>query len=212
MRKTKTQTRTAYHHGDLRAALLDAAEIELTKKGVEAFSLRGVAKRAGVSHAAPAHHFSDARGLLTALAAIGYERFIETQKRRQHDASPDPKAQLAALGLGYVDFAMANPALFRLMFSSEKTNKTNEALATASSAAFDKLVVEIQNITKSDPYTDPIAMTDVMAVWAIVHGLADLMIAGRTRRITFLENLNKEEREAILSDIILRASTVQASE
>ena len=59
-----------YHHGDLRAALLAAAEAELAERGVEAFSLRQVAKRAGVSHAAPAHHFGDAQGLLTALAAV----------------------------------------------------------------------------------------------------------------------------------------------
>src|SRR5262252_290185 len=60
-----------YHHGNLRAALLEAAEAELEAQGIEAFSLRGVAKRAGVSHAAPAHHFGDANGLLTGLAAEG---------------------------------------------------------------------------------------------------------------------------------------------
>ena len=65
-----------YHHGDLAAALLAAAEAELAEKGVEAFSLRSVAKRAGVSHAAPAHHFGDATGVLTALATEGFRRFL----------------------------------------------------------------------------------------------------------------------------------------
>ncbi len=106
-----------YHHGDLHRALLAAAEEELTEKGVEAFSLRGVAKRAGVSHGAPAHHFADARGLLTELAAQGYQRFIDAQERRQQEAAKDPEAQLTASGLGYIDFATENPALFRLMFS-----------------------------------------------------------------------------------------------
>ena len=64
-----------YHHGDLRAALLRAAEVELSERGVEGFTLRGCARRAGVSHAAPAHHFGDADGLLTALAAEGFARF-----------------------------------------------------------------------------------------------------------------------------------------
>ena len=100
----------SYHHGDLRAALLAAAEVELTEKGVEAFSLRSVAKRAGVSHAAPAHHFGDARGLLTALAVEGFRRFLATQHRREALAAPDPRAQLVAAGLGYVDFALAYPA------------------------------------------------------------------------------------------------------
>ena len=67
--QTGESARHAYHHGDLRKALLDAAEAELAEKGVEGFTLRGCAKRAGVSHAAPAHHFKDANALLTALAA-----------------------------------------------------------------------------------------------------------------------------------------------
>ncbi|MEI5579289.1 helix-turn-helix domain-containing protein, partial [Streptomyces brasiliscabiei] len=69
-------TRQPYHHGDLRRALLVAAEHELEEKGIEGFSLRGVAKRAGVSHAAPLHHFKDTRALLTALAGVGFERFL----------------------------------------------------------------------------------------------------------------------------------------
>ncbi len=193
--------KTNYHHGDLRAALLDAAEAELASKGIEAFSLRGVAKRAGVSHAAPAHHFNDAQGLLTALATIGFQRFVDTQEKRQRSAPREPRAQLAASGLGYVDFAMANPALFRLMFSSQKPDKKDPVLADASAAAFDKLVKDIQAIAHIDPHTDPVAMTDVMAAWAIVHGLADLLIAGR---MAFLQSMNKPDREAVMTDIILR--------
>src|SRR5262245_45102253 len=85
-----------YHHGNLRAALLEAAEAELEAEGIEGFSLRGVAKRAGVSHAAPAHHFGDASGLLTGLAAEGYRRFVAAQK----NASSDGMSQLVAAGLG----------------------------------------------------------------------------------------------------------------
>ena len=79
-----------YHHGDLRAALLAAAETELDERGVESFSLRGVARRAGVSHAAPAHHFRDVRGLLTALAAEGFARFLAAQRAREAAAGADP--------------------------------------------------------------------------------------------------------------------------
>ncbi len=89
-----------YHHGALREALLSAAEAELSEKGVEACSLRGVAKRAGVSHAAPAHHFVDVRGLLTALAERGFRRFVETQKLAMSQAAPDPVSQLVASGVG----------------------------------------------------------------------------------------------------------------
>ena len=76
-----------YHHGDLRAALLHAAEVELEHNGIEAFSLRKVAKRAGVSHAAPAHHFGDVSGLLTALAVVGNRRFIKCMAEAEIDAT-----------------------------------------------------------------------------------------------------------------------------
>ena len=107
-----------YHHGDLRAALLAAAEVELAEAGIEAFSLRQVARRAGVSHAAPTHHFGDGQGLLTALAAEGYRRLLATQAAHEARAAPDARAQLVAAGVGYVDFAMTSPALFRLLFGS----------------------------------------------------------------------------------------------
>jgi AcrR family transcriptional regulator len=108
----------SYHHGDLRAALLSAAEDELAERGMEAFSLRSVAKRAGVSHAAPAHHFGDAQGLLTALAAEGFRQFLAAQTAREAVAEKDPASQMVAAGLGYVDFAMARPTIFRLMWQS----------------------------------------------------------------------------------------------
>ena len=200
-----------YHHGDLRQALLVAAEAELIEKGVEAFSLRGVAKRAGVSHSAPAHHFKDARGLLTELAAQGYKRFIQAQEKRQQSAAKESEAQLAASGLGYIDFATDNPALFRLMFSSERPDKSASALSDGADAAFNKLVADVRAIAKIDPHADQLAMTDVLAAWAIVHGLADLSIAARLGRITFFSGMTPLERDRVFSEIILRASTVKSS-
>ena len=197
--------KSKYHHGDLKRSLLIAAEGELTEKGVESFSLRGVAKRAGVSHAAPAHHFRDAAGLLTELAAHGYERFIEAQVNRQEIAPDNACAQLAASGLGYIDFATANPALFRLMFASEKPDKSADVLSKSADLAFEKLVSDIGKITKTDPHSDPAAMSKVLAAWAIVHGLADLLIAERLDRAAFLKDLSLPEREIVFSNMILNA-------
>lgn len=202
---TQPAKKTSYHHGDLRSELLNAAESVLSEKGVEAFSLRAVAKRAGVSHGAPAHHFSDVRGLLTALAAIGYERFINFQNNRQRSAKADPESQLAASGLGYIDFALENPALFRLMFSSEKPDKSDDHLARVANSAFNKLVDDIQNVRQIDPRTDPAIMQEVMTAWAVVHGLADLMIAGRTGRAIAFEQMTNAARDAALSELILQA-------
>ena len=169
----------AYHHGDLRAALLAAAEEELSDRGVEGFTLRGCAKRAGVSHAAPAHHFTDATALLTALAVEGFERFVASMQRRRERAEKAPHEQLKAIGLGYIDFARANPALFRLMFSSARPDRSNDVLSRAASAAFDTLVDAVRAVDGVDPRKDREAMLDVAASWAIVHGLAELTLSGQ---------------------------------
>lgn len=184
----------SYHHGALRAALLAAAEAELAEKGVEGFSLRSVAKRAGVSHAAPAHHFGDARGLLTALAAEGFHRFLATQQRREAVAYPEPRKQLVAAGLGYVDFARDNPALFRLIFSSDKPDFTDDALCAAGEAAYAHLAGQVAAAGGGPAET--------AAVWAMAHGLADLLSAGRLRT---LANLPPEARDQALTDILTRS-------
>src|SRR5262245_53180879 len=108
----------AYHHGDLRAALVAAAEAILREQGVEAFTLRECARRAGVSHAAPAHHFGDARGLLSACAAAGFERLADSIEKSVVRAGPgaDAVARLRAGSLAYIEFALHHRALFQLMF------------------------------------------------------------------------------------------------
>ncbi|WP_199864451.1 TetR-like C-terminal domain-containing protein [Rhizobium sp. EC-SD404] len=197
----KTTPAKPYHHGDLRAALLEAAELELAEKGIEGFTLRGCAKRAGVSHAAPAHHFGDAAGLLTALAAQGFERFIETQTRVKTAARPvDARANLLAAGIGYLTFAWENQALFRLMFSSERRDDANVHLAQRAQAAYMQLADDVAAV-RGDENTPPQPNdVDVIAAWAMVHGLSDLMISGRI----MLDGLSETERHAALESIIAR--------
>lgn len=187
--------KTPYHHGDLRAALLTAAEAELAAHGVEGFSLRQVARRAGVSHAAPAHHFGDANGLLTALAVVGYTEFLAAQARREALAAPDARQQLIAAGLGYVDFAMERPALFRLLFGSERADYDNPDLAAASRAAYGHLVDQVRAAGGR-------SVADECAVWAIAHGLADLVAAGRMKSVA---SFSPPERDAVIAGIIARA-------
>jgi AcrR family transcriptional regulator len=184
-----------YHHGDLRAALLAAAEIELAEKGIEAFSLRQVAKRAGVSHAAPAHHFGDANGLLTALATHGFEVFLATQKQYEANAAKTPRDQLIASGLGYVGFARARPALFRLMFGSERTDYGDASLKTAANASFMNLVTLVQQCGSN-------SAQDVAMVWVTAHGLADLLIGGR---LNLIEQMSEVALQDMLGNIIARS-------
>ncbi|MCX7645210.1 MAG: TetR/AcrR family transcriptional regulator [Rhodobacteraceae bacterium] len=188
-----------YHHGDLRAALLAAAAAELEARGIEAFSLRSVAKRAGVSHAAPAHHFGDVNGLLTALAAEGFRRFVAHQAAREDRGGADPAARLVEAGLGYIAFARANPALFRLMFASDRPDFGEPALAAAAEAAFGQLADACAAVAVRRGGAVPPA--EVEATWGIVHGLADLLAGGRLKRLAALP---EAEREAELRDIIAR--------
>jgi len=188
-----------YHHGDLRRVLLEAAEAELVESGVEGFSLRKVAKRAGVSHAAPAHHFKDANGLLTGLAEIGYLRFVAFQEAREAVAIDEPREKLIALGMGYVDFGVQHKALFRLMFSSERPSFDNAALSDAANAAFTKLADAVANVRGVHPFQDEDAMHHAVSLWSMAHGLADLISSGR---MGFVGNLPSAARDKTVRCIL----------
>ena len=199
----------SYHHDDLASDLLRCAEEELSEKGVEKFSLRAVAKRAGVSHGAPAHHFKNVTGLLTALAAAGYQKLLEMQAERQAQSDADPISQLVASGLGYIQFARENPALFRLMFSSAKPDRRDADFAKTSMATFNRLVSDIENVVKADPYTDPVAMKQVMASWSMVHGLAELIISGRAEIPLGFGKMTYLDQEAAITAIMLKTLTLE---
>lgn len=183
-----------YHHGDLRAVLLLAAEAELAERGIEAFSLRSVAKRAGVSHAAPSHHFGDTGGLLTALAAQGYQQFLAAQGAREAQAAVDAQARLVAAGLGYVDFALQRPALFRLLFGSTRPDYGNADLQRAAEAAYQHLVDLVQAAGGR-------TTADEALVWATAHGLADLLAAGRLKSIG---SFSARDRDAMIRSVMER--------
>src|ERR1700722_1957317 len=123
-----------YHHGDLRAALLAAGADEIGVTGTAGLSLRALARRAGVSHAAPAHHFGDKRGLFTALAAQGF-RMLHT---RTSDALSRPDA-LVTTGQRYVEFALDHPAHFQVMWDTSLLNSLDGDLVRERATAFEVL-------------------------------------------------------------------------
>jgi len=196
------EEKAPYHHGDLRAALIRAAEAELADTGVEGFSLRSVAKRVGVSHSAPAHHFGDAQGLLMALAAEGFRRFRAAMLARQQAAPDDPREQLVASGLGYLDFARAAPALFRLMFTSRRIKDGTPELVEASEGAFRHLVDDVTRLRGVSPHHDRTAMTDVIACWCAAHGFAELLLS---ERLGPVPSMPDREREALVREVLLRS-------
>lgn len=165
----------AYHHGDLREALLRTAEAQLAERGPEGFTLRETARRVGVSNAAPAHHFADVGALLTELAAIGFERLTAAMRAAAAGAST-PEARLPAIGRAYVERAVAAPALFRLMFHSDRCDRASPRLAAAGREAhgvLDGVVAALPGRAGPDRYPD------VAFAWSAVHGFAVLCIEGR---------------------------------
>lgn len=188
-----TETRPAYHHGDLRAALLDAALRLVRRDGPSALSLREVARLAGVSHAAPAHHFGDKAGLLTALATEGFERFLEAQ-RSAAGRSAERTKRLAWAGWAYVMFAAEQPAYFSLMFRPELLRADDAAFVAASRAAYDFLLecVRDANPDLSDEATLRLRAT---AAWSHAHGLATLWLDGSLRQYTQVSDLDNLARK-----------------
>jgi AcrR family transcriptional regulator len=165
---------------DLPAALLHAVDDALRSDGASALSLRDVARRAGVSHAAPAHHFGSKSGLLTAFAAQGYRRLAESVIAEIAASAPaDGPATLAAIGRGYVRFAVGEPAQFDVMFRMDALDETAPELVAATDAAFELLEATIERCRLEGSLSDRDSVLVVVAAWSLVHGLACLWISGR---------------------------------
>ncbi len=155
--------------------MIVAAEKILERDGIGALSLRAAAREAGVSHAAPSHHFGDLSGLLSALAAAGFVRLREAIEAEAERAGMDLGARLIARGRGYVGFARECPGLFQLMFRSERLDWSIEALAKAGEAAF-ALLTQDEARTRSHGVPN---LVTAMTRWSLLHGLATLLVDGR---------------------------------
>ncbi|KUO18946.1 TetR/AcrR family transcriptional regulator [Streptomyces dysideae] len=154
-----------YHHGDLRRAVLTAALDVIAVDGPAALSLRDLARRAGVSHAAPAHHFKDRTGLLTAIAAEGFGLLAATLA----DAS-----DLKDAGVRYVRFAREHPAHFQVMFTPQLLRADDLELATARALAADALRTAVSAVRPDDLGID--ARLAGVAAWSLAHGFATLLL------------------------------------
>ncbi|MFJ8593657.1 TetR/AcrR family transcriptional regulator [Streptomyces sp. NPDC093598] len=155
-----------YHHGDLRRAILTAALDVIAADGPSALSLRDLARRAGVSHAAPAHHFKDRAGLLTAIAAEGFGLLAAALRET---------ADLKEAGVRYVRFAREHPAHFQVMFAPELLRDGDLELATARALASDALRDAVTAVPPEGRGTD--ARLAGVAAWSLAHGFATLLLS-----------------------------------
>jgi AcrR family transcriptional regulator len=190
--KKPDKAKAPYHHGNLRQALLDAALAAIREQGVAALSLRDVARRAGVSHAAPAHHFKDKAGLLTALATVGFERFAQAQRAARERGGTDPIARFGWTGWAYVMFADQNREYFEIMFRIELLNADDAAFRAATTAAHE-ILLETMRAAVTGVTEDQLLMQSTTA-WALAHGLSRLWLDGNLSSFAGLTDIDQAAR------------------
>lgn len=194
---------STYHHGDLRAALVEAAAGEIERRGYENLSLRELAESLGVSHAAPYRHFADRRALLAAVAADGFGRLTAIHRNA---AGKTPLARLAAAGRGYLAFAAERPQMFRLMLVSDLLSGGKEApdpaLIKAASESY--LVFEDLVAATLDRADEAAVKAAAIVIMSTSYGFALLRMNGRLRPFMYGPLTPSELVDAVLSIRIAR--------
>lgn len=183
MRRSAESKKAGYHHGDLRSALIAAAEELLREQEGWTFTLREVARAAGVSHNAPYNHFSDRRALLAAVAARAFDEFRQAMEAAVAGAAQgDAARRLLASARGYLGFATGHPARFRLMFGAELAGYEDAALDAARGRSFQVLQGLIDEGVAAGAFRADPHGTHALAAWSLVHGLANLVLDRRVAR------------------------------
>ncbi|MBO9466199.1 TetR/AcrR family transcriptional regulator [Tropicibacter sp. R15_0] len=169
-------TKPSHHHGNLRPALIEAGLAILIEDGLDKLTLRRCAARAGVSHAAPAHHFDGVDGLRAAIAEEGFRIFRNYMLDARGNVGPDPHERVKAICRGYIYFATDFPALFELMFNIKVIyDMVTSPVVPDSALGYDVLRDTCTPFVAPD--TDPILVET--QVWSLIHGYGTLLLAGR---------------------------------
>jgi len=184
----KNKNSIPYHHGDLKAALIKHSILIINKEGISKLTLRKAARHAGVSHAAPAHHFKDLRGLLAAIAAEGFRRLgKDMETGMKNGADDDPLKKFKALGMTYIEFALRNPSFFKVMYHSMLSDKSlYPELEIESMLAFERMSEMIRACQEKNMIRAGDVSELSLFAWSAVHGFATLAADGQIKS----KNLN----------------------
>ena len=198
----------AYHHGNLRRALLDEALVVIGEKGVEGLSLREVAARVGVSHAAPYHHFADKTALVHALAHEGMALMDERMAAAEDAAGEDPQARLLGIGMAYVQFAVEHPDYYAAFNAPELTagGEQIEQPPEQQGDMWGRLMSAVVACQQAGclPQGDPVILG--VYLWSLVHGVAELWRSGTLAQLPQaregLEPLARQVLSAALGSVL----------
>jgi AcrR family transcriptional regulator len=197
----------AYHHGDLRAALLAEAAAMIAEGGAASVTMRAIGQRLGVSRAAPYRHFADKTALLVAVAAAGFDRLKSRLQTIDTGAPRSSVEQLRRMGEEYVRFAVENPAHYRLMYGKEAlTRQDRPELSEAAIALFEQLVSVIQAHQKSGGIKRQDPRAQAYVAWSAMHGLASLWIEGHILATDDIDGLIRQTTRTVLDGMRVRRS------
>jgi AcrR family transcriptional regulator len=186
------QVRRAYHHGDLKNALMDTALEQISRNGVRALSLRDVARRTGVSHTASYRHFSSKESLLAAIAEQGFRRLSAAMRAATLPHANDPVAALQASGVAYVEFGVSYPEHLSVMFSVQIAHEDYPGLAETSKEAYALLTSIVHDGLQAGGLRGTDERTITLAAWSIVHGLSQLITGGQLQAKDMLPVATRE--------------------
>jgi AcrR family transcriptional regulator len=192
---TPVPSAKGYHHGGLREALIHAALGMVTEEGASDFTLREVARRAGVSHMAPYNHFEDKSALLAEVAALGLESLTQTLETAARGQRRSPRLAFGDIVAAYVRFGVEHPAHYRLMFGAELAEKSRYPSLEAANAAACAVLTGPLERGQASGQARTVSMRDqALAAWSLVHGLTTLLI---DQRVSFLGvSIGEAERYA----------------
>lgn len=194
--------RTSYHHGDLREALLTAAVELVEARGPDGFTLREAARKVGVTHTAPYRHFANRDALIVGVAQQGFEGLHAAAEARLRGLT-DPRDRLQALGIAYVEYAVAHPSHFRVMHGDIADTCSDPQFAQIKGATFGRLLEIVGACQQAGLIPAGSVPRYALAAWATVHGLADLLMSGAAHRMGLaggtVETVAREVTEVVMA-------------
>ena len=185
------KAKDSYHHGDLRHEIIEEAKIWIETKDISSLSLRGIARHLGVSHNAPYRHFTDKESLLATIAEMGFEKLTQRLQQVLADNTLTPEEEIKALGVKYIEYAVSNPAYYRVMYSAYISDyQKYPSLDKAAEESFTILIETIAQGQKAGVIRSGDTRELAYVCWSLVHGVSMLYLDRQLRSST-IESVEK---------------------